>query len=265
MKHSWINGRAPIHLMSGTPIMHTGGAQPIAQTATSMQSTSFRSETLLRASRRLDWRFLLPDPNLRRVAYFGPERGALVTSLELFSHRLTTFSSKQVGTYHQGHYDVVVASGSPHHELKQAAALVRTGGALYVEAHGLLRPGPWYRGFGIASLLETPRLWHPSAYVRLLQQMGMTHVQAYWFWPNFEECTKILPLGDPQIAQHVAAPNRGRSTKARAKNKIMRLMLRGKWPALALPCFGIVAQRTDTNDDSQRTGTHDNEKSEQIG
>src|ERR1044071_531014 len=46
------------------------------------------ADVLLQASRRVDWRFLLPDPNLGRVAYFGPARGALLESLRLFSAAL---------------------------------------------------------------------------------------------------------------------------------------------------------------------------------
>lgn len=245
MKNSWMNGHIPLRFIPETHAVQTNGQQPTVKTEHFTESvTQSRSEPLLQASRRLDWRFLLPDPNLKRVAYFGPTRGSLVTSLELFAHKLTVFTAAEVGTYHQGQYDVVVASDPSHGVLKQAVSLVRPDGALYVEAHGVFWPERWLRGAGLISLIKRPRLWHPNTYVRVLQQLGLSDVHSFWFWPNFEGCTQIVPLQDSVVSHHVAAlAHTESSAKARAKNMITQWLLRGGWPAFVLPCFGIVAQR----------------------
>ena len=53
------------------------------------------ADALLQASRRVDWRFLLPDPNLGRVAYLGPRRGALLDSLLLASVYVELLGERQ--------------------------------------------------------------------------------------------------------------------------------------------------------------------------
>ena len=46
----------------------------------------------LETSRRLAWRFLLPNPHLGRVAYLGPASGTLPRALREFCDSLTTIA-----------------------------------------------------------------------------------------------------------------------------------------------------------------------------
>src|SRR5262245_31091445 len=114
--------------------------------AADSQTTQLDTDALLQASRRVDWRFLLPDPNLRQVAYLGPAHGALLESLRLFSASLALSEAASA------QYDVVVAHNPPLDTLRRAAGLIRPGGFLYVEAYGPLHrrrlrrgPGRWPR------------------------------------------------------------------------------------------------------------------------
>ena len=101
----------------------------------------------LQVSRRVDWRFLLPDPNLGQVAYLGPAHGSLLESLRLFSAALTVIASAASRNSHPAQFDVVVVSAPSDKRLKQGAALVKPEGYLYVEARQRWEPG-WLRSPG---------------------------------------------------------------------------------------------------------------------
>ena len=58
----------------------------------------------LQLVRRLDWRFLMPNPILGDVAYIGPMSGTLPSALQQFSELFT----------------IVMASHGPHAEVKPA-------------------------------------------------------------------------------------------------------------------------------------------------
>ncbi|MEZ4731275.1 MAG: hypothetical protein R3E79_29505 [Caldilineaceae bacterium] len=200
------------------------------------------AEQLLQASRRLDWRFLLPDPALERVAYCGPEKGSLLTSLRLFATELHVFQTA-TDADPKVQYDVVVACTPTANQLHQAVHLVRPGGSLYVETPGLLWPAQWRRRRNPLLLRQRPRLWHPNDYVRALNQWGLAEASAFWFWPNFDHCTKIIPLADPVVLPYVFAPQtQPRGAKARLKAAYKQWIVRSGWLTFLQPSFGIIAQ-----------------------
>src|SRR5215216_5694129 len=105
-------------------IMTQRDSLPIETTSAATSSApaaELHSDALLQASRRLDWRFLLPDPSLRQVAYSGPGRGALLDSLRLFSESLTLLDPA-VADGAQAQYDLMVASAPAYPALARAAA-----------------------------------------------------------------------------------------------------------------------------------------------
>ncbi|MGH2521574.1 MAG: hypothetical protein ACRDH2_03635 [Anaerolineales bacterium] len=189
------------------------------------QSSTAKAETLLQASRRVDWRFLLPDPNLGQVAYLGPARGSLCDSLRLFSAGLTVIESPQAPNAVQ--YDVVVASNPSPDAFRLAAPLVRPAGFLYAEIH---QRWPGHRR-------------NPAEDTAVLKGLGFAQAEAYWHWPNFEGCMEIVPLSDPAALRH--ALNRRRSDlAARAKALLGHGLLRSGGLALLIPCFSVVGQRS---------------------
>lgn len=196
-------------------------------------------ELLLQASRRLDWRFLLPNPALETVAYLGPKSSTLLDALRLFATKLTILppTVNQPGE----RYDVVVVCEPSPAQLRAAVGLVRPGGALYVEAHGLLWPAKWL-GRNPLSFLQRPHLWQPADYVQALQEWGLSEASAYWFWPDFESCTRIIPLAEPVVLAHAfAAPTARRGAKAQIKAAYKRWLVQSGWLTLTQPSFGIVA------------------------
>lgn len=194
------------------------------------------SDALLQASRRIDWRFLLPNPELGRVAYIGPARASLLESLRRFSTALTVIEpGPRPGDGEKlGLYDVVVAVAPRAAALQQVVDLLKPGGWLYLEAHGPFAR----RGLG----LHTGRLPFARDYVATLRQLDLDEVEAYWHWPDFEHCTKILPLDDPAALLHVFPPQRS-SVSGRLKSALGRWLLQSGLLAIVVPCFSLVARR----------------------
>ncbi len=141
-----------------------------------------RSDALLQASRRLDWRFLLPDPGLGRVLYIGPSEGSLPESLQIFSGSLTIQSDMTVPAACQGAFDLVVMRAPSLRGLRRAAEALRPGGCLYAEIDG-----PLVRRRHAGAL-------RPSRACAELRRLGLGRIALAWHWPSFDSCTRIVPL-----------------------------------------------------------------------
>ena len=211
-------------------------SEPIPNSSVGSNGSEGASDTALQISRRIDWRFLLPDPNLGQVAHIGPAQATLLESLRLFSESLTVIGMPRESAGTTGQYDVVVASRPSYEALREAADLVRPGGFVYVEAYGQFRPG--------RLSIKGPRLRYPADYVATLEQLGLTEVQPYWHWPDFESCTRIIPLGDPTAFLHVLARHSG-NTGAQLKSVLGRWLLWSGLLTLVIRCFSIVAHRRE--------------------
>ncbi|MCZ7539847.1 MAG: hypothetical protein M5U29_08055 [Anaerolineae bacterium] len=129
---------------------------------------------LRQAIRRLDWRFLLPDPALGRVACLGRAEGSLAEALRASGAALTVIAGP-IAEGDRAAFDTVVAANPSRELLIAAADLLRPGGWLYAEVSGAGRAGRM---------------------ARLAQGMGFGEVQRHWHWPDFERGTRILPLDD---------------------------------------------------------------------
>ena len=208
---------------------------------TTQPQTQMDSDALLQASRRLDWRFLLPDPALDRVAYIGLAHGALVESLRLFSTSLTVVDPRAADD-RTAQYDVVVATDPTYAMLQRAVALVRPGGCLYVETHAALRLRR--RGDTGRRMNKSPRLRYAADYVTVLRRLGLASVEAHWHWPNFESCAEIVPLDD-RAALLLAFARRQSGPAARMKSTLGRWLLRGGLFARLVPCFSVVGRKPD--------------------
>lgn len=212
---------------------------PIQTTSAATSSAAeLHSDALLQASRRLDWRFLLPDPSLRQVAYSGPGRGTLLDSLRLFSESLTLLDPA-VADGAQAQYDLVVASAPAYPALARAAAAVRPGGFLYVEVY---RPFRLLRRRARGAAAGTPQLRDAADYVAVIERQGFGEVAAYWHWPNFENCAEIVPLDD-RAAVLLAFARRRSGAAARLKSAFGRGLVRSGLLAWAVPCFSIVGRK----------------------
>ncbi len=211
-------------------------SKPLPNSSQRSNGLESASDPALQVVRRIDWRFLLPDPSLGQVAYMRPTDGTLLESLRLFSESLTVIGMPrpQVGT--TGQYDLVVASRPSYEALQEAADLVRPGGFLYIEAYGLLHHAGWRWG------VRGRWLRKPADYVDAIRGLGLIEVRAHWHWPDFESCTKIVPLDDQAALLHVFT-HHGRGTRARLRAGLGRWVLWSGLLAFVVPCFSIVAHR----------------------
>ena len=115
---------------------------------------------LLQAARRIDWRYLLPEPDLGAVAYVGNPEPQLVQSLTLLAASVTVVG----GGEPRAAYDVAVLRDPSVAELETAAQLLRAGGWAYIESGKSVR-----------------------RYVDVLERdMRFEDVDVYWHWPGFD-------------------------------------------------------------------------------
>ena len=129
------------------------------------------SDLDLQLSRRLDWRFLLPDSHLGKIAYLGEPKNSLVAALERFSESLTVVSDANLS----GSFDGVVISSPAAPRVEQASRMLSKDGWLYLEAGSAAR-------------------WHLPFLRAELRSFGFRDVRAYWHRPSFEACREIVPL-----------------------------------------------------------------------
>ena len=69
----------------------------------------------------------------------------------------------------------------------------KPGGTLYVEIH---------RRMG----RDVP--WELRRYAATVERAGFRQVEAFWNWPNFTRCTKILPIDDASALGNIVVNNR---------------------------------------------------------
>ena len=136
--------------------------------------TTERDELLYR-SRRVDWRFLLPDADLGHVALVGAaaDDDELAAAVEALAARCDR--DPQAGSAP----DLAVARGG-HAETYAAAGLVRPGGAVYIETSGR-------RARRVATIART---------------LGLVDVVVRWHWPDHAGCLEIVDLDDPVAVRH---------------------------------------------------------------
>lgn len=203
--------------------------------ATAVAGITIDADTLLQASRRIDWRFLLPDPELGRVICLGSLPDSLLESLRLFSHSLNTLALEAAQDAPAAQADLVVVRQLTPDKLRLAVRHLRPGGYLYAEMEGLLSPKrprpPW----------KQARLATPPGCITAVAGAGFVDVVAYWHWPNFASCTRIIPLDDRGALQH-AFVNGGRSAKARLQAVAGQGLLQSGLLVHIVPRFSVVAR-----------------------
>ena len=190
----------------------------------------------LQAARRLDWRFLLPDPRLGDVGCLAPADGSLLAALRLLSRSVELVEPND-GTV--GEYDLVVSGSLNNQHLVVAAQLVRPGGHIYGEAPGLTAR-VWSRIRGVD--------WRPgpssspAELLTLASTLGLVELQTYWHWPDFVNTSQIIPLGYDAARQLALIPV-GQGGRGRMKLAAGSLLLRSGLLKRLIPCFSLVAQR----------------------
>jgi hypothetical protein len=187
------------------------------------------NDALLQASRRLDWRFLLPEPELGRVACVGVDDPNLVESLRLFGREATVLEAGRPWEEHAPH-DVVVLRNPAGAELAAAVGLLRPGGWMYVEVDGA----------GGRRLPEGRRT--ARGYAAALRRLGLMEVQGHLHWPDFRSCGVIVPLGDA-LAVRLALARRRQNGGARLVARLAPLLAACNLLAVVAPSASVLARR----------------------
>jgi len=146
----------------------------------------------LQLVRRLDWRFLLPNPKLNRVLYLGERCEPLISALSHFSKSFCVYASENplLG------FDLAVVRSRKFSDVGKAYELLDHDGHLYWEmtrARGFdLLPTFWQKN----GQRESRAFWNLEKNREALQRIGFTNIEVYWHRPNFENCLDIVPLQD---------------------------------------------------------------------
>jgi hypothetical protein len=196
------------------------------------------NDALLQASRRLDWRFLLPEPELGRVACVGVDDPTLAESLRLFGSEATVLEAGRPWEELAPH-DVVVLRNPAQAELAAALPLLRPGGWMYVEVDG-------------AGARRLPESWRTArGYAAALRRLGLVEVQGHLHWPDFHSCGVIVPLGDA-LAVRLALARRRQNGSARLVARLAPLLAACNLLAVVAPSASVLAQRPASSGEEGR-------------
>jgi hypothetical protein len=206
--------------------------------------SDYNRDLLLQKSRRLDWRFLMPNPDLDRVAYLGPENDPMAEALLIFSRSLTRIESTR-GSNVKKEFDLVVVKNPSIQALDLGARLVRPGGHLYVEAYGwsrLVKPQQLVK-FCFDLLQHRAsfaRFWFPTHCKEIVQHLGFHMIHSYWHWPNFESCTRIIGLDETDM-RTIAFSFQESGIQLFLRKALTSGLLLPEWVQFWAPYFSIVA------------------------
>ena len=204
-----------------------------------------RSDQDLQLVRRLDWRFLLPEPHLRRVGYLGPERGALPEALARFSESYNRISRS---IEEKSKFDLLVLSAQPRASVEQTHALLASPGLLYWELNPLRWPA-FFRGTngrGYSPAQEKKNRWRRVAallhdHVATLESLGFGEIASHWHRPNFEKCLEIIPVDD--LALDYVFSRARTDLAGRLKLLVGRCLMQTGLMAHVAPCFSLLARK----------------------
>jgi hypothetical protein len=165
---------------------------------------------LLQASRRVDWRFLLPRPQLGAAVYLGHSDAALIAALRAHAD-LTILGEGPVAC--PTSFDLAVLKDAPLGSVSAARDLVRPGGWVYAEV------GSVPRRHGRVAVRARP----VSRWCRAFADAGLTEVAAHWHVPSHDAAAFLVPLGDRGGVRLVLRRHQG-SAAGRAKAILGRVL-----------------------------------------
>jgi hypothetical protein len=167
---------------------------------------------LLQASRRIDWRFLLPQPQLARIVYIGGHDAALIGALR--AHADLTIVGADTDQPSPSSFDLAVLKEASLGSISAGRDLVRPGGWVYAE----VRRVPRRHGAAPAGARAVSR-WR-----RAFVDAGLTEVTAHWHVPDHDTAAFLVPLGDAAGVRLVLRRHQG-SAAGRAKAVAGRLLV----------------------------------------
>jgi hypothetical protein len=199
-------------------------------------------DELLQISRRIDWRFLLPDPDLPATAVMDGADPDLLESLRRIGAQVTILNTAGRADC-AGQFRLVVASNPGRDELVRAVQAARCGGYVYVEVQrkrNLIRSTPKsVAAVGVKEWLAT------------LTRLHVTGLQVHWHWPDFRSCAEIIPLSN-RAAIRCTLRRRGSALRSQWKTRLAAILLHAGLFESFVPCFSVLGQRFQQEDSSVR-------------
>jgi hypothetical protein len=203
----------------------------------------------LQISRRIDWRFLLPDVELGRVGLCGPHDEELARSLTHFGESLTILGGPlDLPTDRvEPVFDLLVYRSGTGTCWEAVCGLLKPGGFLYGEIE---RSRTSLRRAARGDLPGTRWLASSPGTRRSLERAGFERVQFHWHRPDFRSCREILPLEDPEALRYALRRNAG-SRAGQLGVAVARLANELGWLGGLVPCLSVLARKTlDPREDS---------------
>jgi hypothetical protein len=196
--------------------MTPGGSRRIGATADARGR-----DALLAAARRIDWRFLLPDPAPERIAVIGGADEPLRDALATFCASPLRWRSPPDSREEDGKFDLVVVTSPDPEDARDAVRLVAPGGTLRWEVH------------------RKPSVRAARA---LLAQSGLADVAVHWHRPSFDECLEAIPMDAAGVLDHVLEG--GSAVLAAETPGLVTRLLRRFGPLdWTAPCRAVTGRR----------------------
>jgi len=184
-----------------------------------------RPDRDLQIARRLDWRYILPDPRLCKVTLIGRPEGILFEALQRFSEKLTVIPGTGQRTQTTpADSDVVVVRSSEPGAVALASRALRVGGHLYWE----LGASRW-------------RL-SPRSCLRALRKHGFDEIEVYWCRPNFDKCLEMIPLRESSALTFALTRRFGEKRRPMLR-AAGRLLASTEILTRLMPCRSVVARK----------------------
>jgi hypothetical protein len=189
--------------------------------------------------RRLDWRFLLPDPALRRVIYWGPEPDPLLAALRRFCDSILVVAPRTDLTRRRQLFDLAVIRSADAEPIRRIHGLLAPGAFVYWEPFA--RPCANTRG--LAGRMQFRSLPSARTLERCLRSIGFETISINWHYPDIETARFVIRLGDHAATTQLIA---GRAYWAppgvhRAMARSLEVLL-GAFPREGMST--VVAQRS---------------------
>lgn len=208
------------------------------------QLSNMDRDSQLQMVRRLDWRFLLPDPRLSHVAYWGPTQNSLFQALEQFSDSLTIlshcekYSTKQVEVERKPEqsFDCIVVHSPDQNDLQNVAQFLSPHGYLYWEIERVVR------FVSLRHFRQSGILRHFREYTTFLKDTGFVDIHVHWHRPDFERCLEIIPLDKPDALHYVFLRKSG-SFPSQILLRAGKLLVTTNLLAPLVSSFSIVARK----------------------
>jgi hypothetical protein len=185
---------------------------------------------LLQASRRVDWRFLLPRPQLAATVYIGRSDPALIAALRAQAD--LTIADAETLRSPTSSFDLAVLKDVPLGSVRAGRDLVRPGGWVYAEVRSALRR------HGPLAIGARP----VSRWCRAFADAGLTEVTAHWVVPNHDAPAFLVPLADRGGVRLVLGRHQG-SAAGRAKAAVGRGLAAAGLIELAVRDASVLGRR----------------------